>query len=112
MLADLHLLLIAVFCATDDLLPKRAAADERFLARSTESSSGICSRCCPSGPATTAPAVTERNRVRRRLFWAGLARNGRAMRRRSPALAVLSSPFVRGRMRTREGRGTRLDAVA
>ena len=75
MLADLDLLLIAVFCTADDLLPERAEerqtnADRRggrhalrragdhgdpvrraLPQRSRASSSRTCSRCCRTGPA-------------------------------------------------------------
>ena len=75
MLADLDLLLIAVFCTADDLLPERAEnarrritdaevvtlcvaqammgipSDERFLAVAAKRL-GTCSRSCPSGPVT------------------------------------------------------------
>jgi hypothetical protein len=88
MLADLDLLLISVFCAADDLLPRRAGngrrmltdaevvtlavaqammgipSDERFLA-AAEPGSAICFRFCPSGPATTSAGSGSRTRSRR-----------------------------------------------
>ena len=75
MLADLDLLLIAVFCTADDLLPEPAknarriltdaelvtlavaqavmgiSSDARFI-RTPVSSFRTCFRCCPTDPAT------------------------------------------------------------
>ena len=80
MLADLDLLLIAVFCAADDLLPERAGNARRMLTDAEvvtlrvaqaimgipsdaalsrgrrQAARGTCSRGCPSGPATTSAA--------------------------------------------------------
>ena len=88
MLADLDLLLIAVFCAADDLLPKRAGNGRRIVtdaevvtlavaqaimgspptsASSPSPASGcrICFRGGPSGPATTSDVSGSRMRSRR-----------------------------------------------
>jgi hypothetical protein len=88
MLADLDLLLIAVFCAADDLLPKQASngkriltdaevvtlavaqaimgipSDERFLAAARKRLAHLFPRL-PKRPATTSDASGSRTRSRR-----------------------------------------------
>ena len=88
MLADLDLLLIAVFCTADDLLPKRPENARRIVtdaevvtlcvaqaimgipsddgsSRSPASGWGTCSRCCPSATGSTSAARRCRTRSRR-----------------------------------------------
>ena len=88
MLADLDLLLIAVFCAADDLLPKRAGqrqtdlidaevvtlavaqaimgipSDGRFLAVA-ETARATCSRSCRTARLLQRRAAARRTRSRR-----------------------------------------------
>ena len=88
MLADLDLLLIAVFCTADDLLPKGAKnarrmltdaevvtlcvaqammgipSDERFLAVARKRL-GTCFPSCRNGPATTSAATGSATRSKR-----------------------------------------------